>query len=145
LTLLDSSRKKIAFLEDLVQTLHLSGIDCRWGRAEDLGQDPHFRERYDVVLARAVADLPELAEYCLPLCRKGGCFIASKGANVAEEVELASAAINIMGGEVRQVKTYELPGLKEARSLLLIEKTGSTPAKYPRRPGMAHKRPLTAE
>lgn len=145
MTLLDSSHKKIRFLEHLVQALHLPDVDCRWGRAEELGQDSHFRERYDVVLARAVADLAELAEYCLPLCRKGGCFIASKGADVAGEIELASDAIRLLGGELGKVKTYALPGLKEPRSLVLIEKVGATPAKYPRRPGMAHKRPISAD
>lgn len=145
MTLLDSSQKKIRFLEHLVQTLELSGVDCRWGRAEELGQDSHFRERYDVVLARAVADLAELSEYCLPLCRKGGCFVASKGADVIEEIERASVAIRLLGGELREVKTYELPGLKEPRSLVLIEKVTATPTKYPRRPGMAHKRPLIAD
>ena len=145
MTLLDSSQKKIRFLEHLVQILQLSDVDCRWGRAEELGQDLHFRERYDVVLARAVADLAELAEYCLPLCRKGGCFVASKGGDVAREIELASPAIRLLGGELREVKTYELPGLNEPRTLVLIEKVAATPAKYPRRPGMAHKRPLSAD
>ena len=145
MTLLDSSQKKVHFLEHLVQVLHLPDVDCRWGRAEELGQDQHFRERYDIVLARAVADLAELAEYCLPLCRKGGCFIASKGADVATEIELASDAIRLLGGELSKVKTYELPGLREPRSLVLIEKVSTTPTKYPRRPGMAHKRPLSAD
>ncbi len=145
MTLVDSSQKKVRFLEHLVPALGLSEVDCRWGRAEELGQDPHFRERYDIVLARAVADLAELAEYCLPLCRKGGCFIASKGADVVAEIELASAAIRLLGGELHEVKTYELPGLKDPRSLVVIEKVGVTPARYPRRPGMAHKRPLSAD
>ena len=145
MTLVDSSQKKIRFLEHLVQTLQLTDVDCRWGRAEELGQDPHFRERYDIVLARAVADLAELVEYCLPLCRKGGCFVASKGGDVATEIEDASTAICLLGGQLREVKLYELPGLKEPRSLVVIEKVATTPAKYPRRPGMAHKRPLSAD
>jgi len=144
MTLLDSSRKKVTFLEHLVQELRLSGVECLWGRAEDLGQEAHHRERYDVVLARAVADLSVLVEYCLPLCRKGGCFIAQKGADVVEEIQQATAAIGLLGGQLRDVKSLQLPGLREARSLILIVKTESTPSKYPRRPGIVRKRPLMA-
>ncbi len=145
MTLLDSSRKKIAFLEHLVQCLDLNGVELLWTRAEEAGQDAHHRERYDVVLARAVADLAVLVEYCLPLCRKGGCVIAQKGAQVEHELQAAEAAIHLLGGQLRAVKPIQLPGLKEPHSLVLIEKVGQTPAKYPRRPGMPGKRPLTAE
>jgi 16S rRNA (guanine527-N7)-methyltransferase len=145
MTLLDSSRKKIAFLEHLVQRLELKGVDLLWARAEEAGQDAHQRERYDVVLARAVADLAVLVEYCLPLCRKGGCVIAQKGAQVEQELQAAQAAIHLLGGELRAVKTIQLPGLKETRSLVLLEKVAPTPAKYPRRPGIPGKRPLAAE
>jgi 16S rRNA (guanine527-N7)-methyltransferase len=145
MTLLDSSHKKIAFLQHLVECLNLKGVELLCTRAEEAGQDAHHRERYDVVLARAVADLAELTEYCLPLCRKGGCVIAQKGAQVEEELQAAEAAIHLLGGQLRAVKSVQLPGLKEPRSLLLLEKVGPTPAKYPRRPGMPHKRPLAAE
>lgn len=145
MTLLDSSRKKIRFLKHLVKCLDLGGVDLLWTRAEEVGQDAHHRERYDVVLARAVADLPVLAEYCLPLCRRGGCFIAQKGAEVEAELERAEPAIHLLGGRLRDIKTLQLPGLKEPRSLVLIDKVEPTPAKYPRRPGMPSKRPLTEE
>jgi 16S rRNA (guanine527-N7)-methyltransferase len=98
-----------------------------------------------VVLARAVADLAVLVEYCLPLCRKGGCVIAQKGAQVADELHAAQAAIQVLGGQLREVKAIQLPGLRESRSLVLIDKVASTPSKYPRRPGIPHKRPLAAE
>jgi 16S rRNA (guanine527-N7)-methyltransferase len=145
MTLLDSSRKKIAFLEHLVECLNLKGVELLWTRAEEAGQDAHHRERYDVVLARAVADLAVLVEYCLPLCRKGGCVIAQKGAQVEQELQSAEAAIHLLGGQLRVLKPIQLPGLKEPRSLLLLEKVEPTPAKYPRRPGMPRKRPLFAE
>jgi 16S rRNA (guanine527-N7)-methyltransferase len=144
MTLLESSQKKIAFLEHLVQCLGLKGVELLWTRAEEAGQDAHHRERYDVVLARAVADLGVLAEYCLPLCRKGGCVIAQKGAHIEHELQAAEAAVHLLGGQLREAKAIQLPGLKEPRSLVLIDKVGPTPAKYPRRPGMPHKRPLSA-
>jgi 16S rRNA (guanine527-N7)-methyltransferase len=145
MTLLDSTQKKIAFLEHLVQCLDLKGVELLWTRAEEAGQDAHHRERYDVVLSRAVADLAVLVEYCLPLCRKGGCVIAQKGAQVEQELQAAEAAIHLLGGQLRAVKAIQLPGLKEPRSLIVLEKVEPTPSKYPRRPGMPRKRPLMAE
>lgn len=143
MTLLESSSKKITFLEHLVKCLRLQGVELLWSRAEEAGQDAHHRERYDVVLARAVADLPVLVEYCLPLCRRGGCFVAQKGADIEDELERAQAAIHLLGGELREVKILHLAGLREPRSLVVMDKVGHTPAKYPRRPGMPNKRPLT--
>jgi 16S rRNA (guanine527-N7)-methyltransferase len=145
MTLLESSRKKITFLAHLLSTLGIEGVELLWARAEDVGQDPGHRERYDVVLARAVAEMSELAEYCLPLCRKGGYFIAQKGAEIEAELTAAEAAIGVLGGSLREVKTLYLPRLKEPRSLVLVDKVGQTPRKYPRRPGMPKKRPLMRE
>ena len=142
MTLLESSRKKIMFLEHLVKCLDLRGVELLWARAEEAGQDARHRERYDVVLARAVADLNVLVEYCLPLCRKGGCFIAHKGAEVEAEWKEAEAATHLLGGQLREMKTLHLTGLKEPRSLVLIDKVASTPGKYPRRPGIPRKQPL---
>lgn len=142
MTLLESSRKKVAFLEHLVQCLSLTGVELLWARAEEAGQDAHHRERYDVALARAVADLAVLVEYCLPLCRKGGYLIAQKGADIEAELARAMSAIHLLGGSLAEVKSLRLPGLNEPRSLVLIEKVEHTPAKYPRRPGMPAKRPL---
>ncbi len=145
MTLLECSRKKIAFLEHVVSSLRIGGVELLWARAEEAGQDPCHRERYDVVLARAVAEMSELAEYCLPLCRKGGCFIAQKGAEIEAELGEAGAAIGLLGGSLREVKILYLAGLKEPRSLVLVDKVQQTPPKYPRRPGMPKKRPLMRE
>lgn len=142
MTLLESSRKKITFLEHIVERLGLVNTECLWARAEEAGQDVHHRERYDVVLARAVADMPVLVEYCLPLCRRGGRMIAQKGADVTEELRCAGPAIDLLGGWLFDVKSLLLPGLKEPRSLVVIEKVGETPPHYPRRPGMPRKHPL---
>jgi 16S rRNA (guanine527-N7)-methyltransferase len=145
MTLLESSQKKITFLEHVVKCLGLGNVEPLWARAEEAGQDAHHRERYDIVLARAVADFTVLVEYCLPLCRKGGCFIAQKGAEVEAELTRAEEAISLLGGKLREVKSLRLSGLKEPRSLVLIDKVGQTPVKYPRRAGMPSKRPLTGE
>jgi 16S rRNA (guanine527-N7)-methyltransferase len=143
MTLVDSSRKKTVFLKHLVKCLGLQGVEVLWARAEALGQDPAHRERYDVVLARAVADLAVLAEYCLPLCRKGGRFVAQKGAEIHDELQEAQTAIDVLGGTLREVKALHVPGLSDARSLVVIDKLKETPDKYPRRPGMPSKRPLS--
>ena len=143
MTLLDSSRKKIAFLEHLVSRLGLSGVELLWARAEGAGQDAHYRQRYDLVLARAVAELSVLAEYCLPLCRRGGFVVAQKGAEIEIEVQRAEGAIRLLGGELREVKTLHLPRLRDPRSLVLIAKVNPTPAEYPRRPGVPKKHPLS--
>ena len=145
MTLIESSLKKVQFLQHLTATLGLTGVSMLCARAEEVGQDSLHRERYDVVLARAVADLSELAEYCLPLCRKGGTFLAQKGQDIEEELRKAETALRLLGGRLREVKTLRLPGLRETRSLVMIEKVQPTPPKYPRRPGVPKKRPLLTE
>jgi 16S rRNA (guanine527-N7)-methyltransferase len=142
MTLLEASHKKVAFLEHIVSALGLEGADPLWARAEDVGQNAHHRERYDVVLARAVAELRELAEYCLPLCRVGGCLVVQKGADIDAELSHAADAIGMLGGRLREVKRLQLPGLKDAHTLVLIDKLEPTPTKYPRRAGMPKKHPL---
>jgi 16S rRNA (guanine527-N7)-methyltransferase len=145
MTLIESSRKKVQFLRHLTATLGLTGVCVLCARAEEVGQDSLHRERYDVVLARAVAELSELAEYCLPLCRKGGTFLAQKGQDIEEELRKAETALRLLGGRLREVKTLRLPGLREARSLVIIDKVQSTPSRYPRRPGVPKRRPLPTE
>jgi 16S rRNA (guanine527-N7)-methyltransferase len=142
MTLLESVRKKVGFLRHMVDHLALTRVEPVWARAEDAGQDPHHRERYDVVLARAVADLTVLAEFCLPLCRKGGCWIAQKGAEIETELGQAQPAIELLGGRIREVKSLQLPGMRELRSLVVIDKVSPTPSRFPRRPGIPKKQPI---
>lgn len=143
MTLLESSHKKILFLEHLIKRLGMKNVEPLWARAEEAGQDIHHRERYDIVLARAVADMAVLVEYCLPLCRKGGYLIAQKGSDIEMELKAAEEATQLLGGKLREVKVLQLPGLREPRSLVLVEKVAPTPPKYPRRPGIPKKRPLS--
>ncbi len=142
LTLLESVGKKCAFLEEVTRDLGLAGVQVVNTRAEDAGQDPAHRERYDVVLARAVADLPVLAEYCLPLARRQGVVIAQKGDDVAEEVGRAGHAIGVLGGRLERVRQVEVPGTALPRSLVVIRKETLTPPQYPRRAGLPARRPL---
>ena len=142
LTLLEATAKKVSFLEYLVQRLELEGVTVIHGRAEDLGQDRAHREHYDWALARAVADMPILAEYLLPLVKVGGRVLAQKGESAPAEVQRAESAITHLGGRVRRLIPVELRGLAETRYLVVLDKVATTLPQYPRRPGMPTKRPL---
>ncbi|HHT62701.1 MAG: 16S rRNA (guanine(527)-N(7))-methyltransferase RsmG [Bacillota bacterium] len=142
LTLLDSLEKRCRFLSNLVKTLELKQVDIIHGRAEDKGRETSYREQFSLVTARAVTALPILAEYCLPFLKVGGCFFALKGGEVHEEVEKGRKAIEIMGGEVAEIKYYRLPLLNDARSLVIVKKTCPTPGKYPRKAGIPSKKPI---
>jgi 16S rRNA (guanine527-N7)-methyltransferase len=143
-TLLDSSGKKIAFLAHLISRLGLQSVRGIKGRAEDMGRDSQHRETYNIVAARAVAELPILMEYALPLCQVGGIFLAMKGKDVTQELKESEFALKELGGRLLQTRAVELPSLSSCRHLILIEKLSHTPARYPRRPGIPSKRPLKA-
>lgn len=147
LTLLESLQKRCRFLEEVGQAVVRplagdGGYQVVWGRAEDVGRLPEHRERYDLVTARAVAELRVLAEYCLPFSRVGGRFLALKGPSVEEEIRAAGAAVEKLGGRLEEVRELELPGGGGRRSLVLIRKERPTPKAYPRRPGVPAKSPL---
>ncbi|MGI6036625.1 MAG: 16S rRNA (guanine(527)-N(7))-methyltransferase RsmG [Limnochordia bacterium] len=141
-TLLDSVGKKTEFLQGAITKLGLKGIQVHWGRAEELGQREDCRDNFDLVVARAVASLPVLLEYCLPLVKVGGAFIALKGPEAQEEVVAAQRALEILGGEIREIKGVQLPFGGGGRTLIFVGKMKPTPPNYPRRPGAPRKRPL---
>jgi len=145
LTLLEASGKKVRFLEHIVGRLELAGVEVIKGRAEELGRDAAHRERYDLALARAVAELPVLLEYALPFCRLGGLFVAQKGVEADAEDKTAEGAMATLGGSLRRIVRLELPHLAVPRSLVVIEKVAPTPEKYPRRPGIPSKRPIKSQ
>ncbi|MGC9521180.1 MAG: 16S rRNA (guanine(527)-N(7))-methyltransferase RsmG [Anaerolineae bacterium] len=145
LTLLEATGKKVRFLQHIVDQLHLENVTVIHGRAEELGQDPRYRERYDWAVARAVADLPILVEYLLPLVRVGGRALAQKGEGAPAEVQRSEWALKQLGGQIRRLIPVDLRGLSETRYLVVLDKVAATPAKYPRRPGMPSKRPLLEE
>lgn len=128
LTLVESVGKKAEFCRHIVETLGLSQVTVVTGRAEDIGQDPAHREQYDWATARAVANLPVLAEYLLPLVRVGGAALAQKGQNTPQEVQTAGRAVQILGGRLRPLQLVHIPGIPETRYLVVMEKVAPTPA-----------------
>jgi 16S rRNA (guanine527-N7)-methyltransferase len=142
LTLIEATGKKVTFLEAVVVALKLRDVTVVKARAEEVGQDPLHREQYDWVLARAVAELPVLLEYTLPLARVGGGVVAQKGENAAAEAEAARGAARSLGGRLRSLVPIHLPGLAELRYLVVYDKVAATPKPYPRRPGVPSKAPI---
>lgn len=143
LTLVESVAKKTRFLKALVAELGLVDVTIVNTRAELLGQDPGYRERYDWVVARAVAEMRALVEYLLPLCRPGGHVLAQKGAGAAAETAAALYAIETLGGALPHLYPVQLPGVADVHHLVVIEKSTKTPPHYPRRTGMPSKQPLS--
>ncbi|TFH34742.1 MAG: 16S rRNA (guanine(527)-N(7))-methyltransferase RsmG [Anaerolineales bacterium] len=142
LTLLESIKKKVDFCQHIIDALGLEGVRVIHARAETLGQDPDHRERYDWGIARAVAIAPVLLEYLLPFIRVGGGAILQKGETGPAEMHQAESALRILGAQVDQIQTIELPCVPEPRHIISVKKTAATPQQYPRRAGMAAKRPL---
>jgi 16S rRNA (guanine527-N7)-methyltransferase len=142
LTLLEATGKKTKFLQHIVEKLKLDNVEIVAGRAEETAHNPEYREKFDIVLSRAVASLPALVELTLPFCITGGRFIAQKKGDIKKEIEQSRKAIDVMGGRLREVKSLELEGLNDARFLIVVDKIKSSPSEYPRRPGMPAKRPL---
>jgi 16S rRNA (guanine527-N7)-methyltransferase len=142
LTLVESVGKKADFCRHMVQALGLDQVEILQARAEELGLDRNHRERYDWVLARAVAGMPTLAEYLLPLARIGGAILAQKGESGPAEVQASQHAIHLLGGRLRKLLKINLPGIVEDRYLIVIDKAAATPPGYPRRVGVPTKTPL---
>ncbi|WP_129599556.1 16S rRNA (guanine(527)-N(7))-methyltransferase RsmG [Anaerophilus nitritogenes] len=142
LTLLDSLNKRIKFLQEVCLKTDLKNVSFEHGRAEDYGQNKNFREKYDVAVARAVAQLNILCEYCLPFVRVGGYFICQKGPNIDEEMENAKKSIQILGGKFIERKDISLPFSDLHHNIVVIQKIKETPTKYPRKAGTPTKKPL---
>lgn len=140
--LLDSTMKKIRFLEQAVETLGLDSIQPIHGRAEELGQDVNYRETFDLVFSRAVASLNTLLEYCVPFLKVGGRVIAAKGPKCEEELKLAQNALKALNATVEEVREIQTPGDWGTRFVVVIKKTGKTSKTYPRKQGLPGKKPL---
>ena len=141
-TLADSLNKRILFLDEVIDACGLTGIDTVHGRAEDLGGNKNYREQYDLVVSRAVANLSTLSEYCLPLVREEGLFVSYKSAEIEEELKTAQKAIRLLGGLQSRVEKDTIPGTALERSFVIIQKNQKTPAKFPRKAGMPGKEPI---
>lgn len=142
ISLLDSLNKRINFLNEVVSDLNLEKVNTFHGRAEDFANDIIHREKYDLCVSRAVANLTTLSEYCLPFINLGGLFIALKSGEIEDELKDSKNAIKILGGEVIDVIHYTLPFSDIERSFVVIKKVGKTPKKYPRKAGLPSKEPL---
>lgn len=144
LTIVDSLKKRINFLDILVNELGLENVELLHARAEDMGQNADYRAQYDFVTARAVAQLNILAEFCIPLLKKGGHFLVLKGSHsqTEEEIQEAQNALKVLGAKVLTKTESYLPQDEGERTLLLIKKTLDTPNKYPRKAGKPAKQPL---
>ena len=142
LTLVESVGKKADFCRHVVETLGLDRVDVVTCRAEEMGQTWEHREHYDWVVARAVAELPVLAEFLLPLVKIGGFMLAQKGEAGPAEAHAAGKAIHLLGGRLHTIQKLNLPGVVEDRYLVMVDKIAATPPGYPRRVGLPAKRPI---
>jgi 16S rRNA (guanine527-N7)-methyltransferase len=142
LVLLEATTKKADFLRYITQKLKLDDVEIVVGRAEDVAHEAQYREKFGLVLSRAVAPLPTLVELTLPFCVIGGSFIAQKKGAIDEEISWASRAISVLGGNLREVKRVEMADFTDERYLIVIDKVSPTSKQYPRRPGIPAKRPL---
>jgi 16S rRNA (guanine527-N7)-methyltransferase len=141
-TLLDSLRKRIDFLEEVAKKLQLENVYFIHGRAEDFGQNKLYREKFDICVSRAVAPLNVLSEYCLPFVKVGGYFAAYKSENISLEIDESKNAIMKLGGKIKEIREVNLPGTDIVRKIVIIEKFEATNSKYPRKAGKPSKDPL---
>lgn len=142
LTLVESVGKKVEFCKHVIHKIGLNNVDVIHSRAETLGQNPEYRQKFRCAVSRAVAVMPTLVEYILPLLVVNGVMIAMKGPDAPAEAHEAEYATSLLGGHLRKLRRITLPGVAEDRYLVVIDKVAATPEKYPRRIGIPRKRPL---
>ena len=142
IVLLDSLNKRINFLNEVINQLHLKEVRTIHGRAEDYGKNPEYREQFDLCVSRAVANLSSLSEYCIPFVKRDGCFVSYKSGRASNEMNSAQNAIKLLGGKIENVLEFNLPNSTMERTLIIIKKTLTTPKKYPRAAGKPSKEPL---
>lgn len=140
LTLLDSLNKRILFLNEVAKVINLE-VETLHLRAEEGGRTPKYREQYDIACARAVANLRELSEYCLPYVKVGGQFVSLKGPNVQDEVDAARPGIGTLGGKIEALKEWQLSD-GSGRSIIVVQKNKATPPQFPRASAKIAKKPL---
>ncbi len=140
--LIDSLDKRVKFLQEVIHVLDLKNIEAYHSRVEDFAQLPKWRESFDIAVARAVANLPVLIEYCLPFVCIGGIFIAMKGSDIWQEIQSSNRSLQIIGGKIAKEEHFLLPGTDMERTLVVIEKTIRTPKNYPRKSGKPSKNPI---
>lgn len=142
ITLVDSLNKRINFLNEVKREIDIENIETVHSRAEDFGQNKEYREKFDISISRAVANLSTLVEYLIPLVKVGGRIICMKGSDVEEEINNAKFAIKELGGEIKEVNEFCLPKTDMKRNIIIVEKIKNTPSRYPRKAGMPSRQPL---
>lgn len=142
ITLMDSLNKRILFLNEVIEKLYLKEITTVHARAEEAARRKEYREQFDVCVSRAVANISTLSEYCIPFVKKGGIFISYKSGQVDEEVSSGKKGISLLGGEIKNIIKFQIPGSDLERSFVKIEKIKYTPKMYPRKAGTPSKFPL---
>ena len=142
IVLMDSLNKRTVFLDKVISDLDLSSIRSVHGRAEDLAHDNDYRERFDFVVSRAVANLSTLCEYCIPFLKEGGRFISYKSERSDDEIRESESAVRCLNSEIISVKKVLLPGTGIVRKFVVIENKKSVSGKYPRKEGIPAKDPL---
>ena len=140
--LVDSLNKRINFLNEVISKLELENIYTVHSRIEDFGKDIKYREKFDYVTARAVANLATLSEYLIPISRIDGKCICMKGNDIEEEINYSKNGINLLGGKINQIVYFDLPNSDISRNIIIIDKIKRTPNKYPRKAGLPSKEPL---
>ena len=141
-TLLDSLNKRIKFLNAVIEELGLEDIHTIHGRAEDFAKQKEYREQFDYVVSRAVANLTVLSEYCLPYVKEDGYFLPYKSGDIKEEAANSKKAVKILGGSIEDIISFEIPDTDMARTILKIHKTKATPKRFPRKAGLPTKEPI---
>ena len=142
ITLMDSLNKRLLFLNEVINKLGLDKIELVHGRAEDLGKNSNYREKYDLCVSRAVANISTLSEYCIPFIKLNGYFICYKADGCMNEINIGKNAIKVLGGEIEEIVDFNLPDTDIKRKIINIKKIKNTPKKYPRKPGLPSKEPI---
>lgn len=142
IVLMDSLNKRILFLQEVIEKLGLQEICAVHGRAEEMARKKEYREKFDICVSRAVANLASLSEYCIPFVKMGGFFVSYKSGEIEEELCQSQKAVKLLGGAARDVVKFQLPNTDMGRSLVIVEKKNATPKNYPRKAGMPSREPL---
>lgn len=140
--LLDSLNKRIKFLDTVIGELGLTEIKTIHGRAEDFAKKAEYREKFDLCVSRAVANLSTLSEYCIPYVKKEGVFVPYKSGDIEEELQQSKNAVHVLGGKIQDVVKFQLPGTEIGRSFVVIKKLQNTSKKFPRKAGLPSKEPI---
>ena len=142
ITLMDSLNKRIIFLNNVIEELKLSNIEAIHARAEELARNRNYREKFDIVTSRAVANLSTLSEYMLPFVKKNGIAISMKGSNIDEELNNSKKAIKILGGKIEKIDNFNLAETDNLRNIIILRKIEKTPKEFPRKAGKPSKEPI---